>query len=375
MQDPERLDLPSASSFEIVAHCHGQPNMIRSLGAQVIDDSDELSELGTKLHTAWETDNTDELTDEQSEIYAAGRSLRLELLDQWMTDFGIREYVECPRELRLWLNDPVTCNPVSSAQLDTHFHDGGPHLLVSDYKSLWCTNLAPSYRSWQLRLQAVLAWREYDGVQHVRVGFVKAMKGRTEHTDYTLADLQQAEDSIRFHLYEASRPDAQRTPGLHCRWCKAKPFCKEASAWAMLPSVINGNVVPSDAVDAMVESMPENDLVLVWSKAAVIEKVLEAVKRRLKNMTDAQLNSLGLRKTPGRKLDPIVRTKEAFDFFLSQQIDEAELWTALTFGKGELQKAIQRSTGWRGDATKGYLKQVLEPFIEKKQAEQSLARL
>ena len=126
----------------------------------------------------------------------------------------------------------------------------------------------------------------------------------------------------------------------------------------------------------MVDRLTPADLVAIWERSTVIGKILEAVKTRLKGFSDEQLALLGLGRTPGRRLDPIIKTKEAFDFFFeTENITEEELWSALKFSKTELQKAIMRDKGWPADKTRGYLKQMLVPYIEEKQAVAGLEKI
>jgi hypothetical protein len=125
----------------------------------------------------------------------------------------------------------------------------------------------------------------------------------------------------------------------------------------------------------MVDRLTPGDLVAIWERSTVIGKILDAVKDRLKGFSDEQLSLLGLGRTPGRRLDPIIKTKEAFNFFVREGFNPEELWSALKLSKTELQKAIMRDQGWPADKTRGYLKQMLVPFIEEKQASAGLEKV
>lgn len=375
MKDLERLDLPSASQFEIVVNCPGQPNLIASMPEEKPEQADEDASRGTLLHKAWQTDDTSGLDEEDKAIYDRGVDLKNELRAKWCIEHSLPiPPREGPREARFWLLDE-NGDPAASGQLDTHFICL-PYLLVIDYKSLWCRNLTPAYKNWQLRLNGVLGWKEYTGIEHVRVGFVKpSVRGGISWTDYSLADLENSESSIRFHLWASRQKDAQRRAGPHCRYCPGKGFCPEANAYAILPSANLGFSPAPQEILQMVDSLVPADLVVIWNRSGVIKKILDAVKERLKQMPDEDLQQFGIGRAPGSRLDPIVKTRELFEFLKAEGITEEELWKALEFSKGELQKALQRDQGWGADATRGYLKQKLEPYIEKKTAESSLERI
>lgn len=384
MIDIERLDLPSASSFEIVVECPGQPNLLRSVqgrGDFQKEEPDEVAQIGIRIHTARETSVTLELDEEELRIYKAGRGYEDALVACWIADRQLSQWGERQREDRMWLHDPTTGKPCLSAKLDAHYI-GDDSALIADWKTGWSWKLTPSQRNWQLRVQAVLTAREYNGIKHVRVSFVKpiAKYDRLDFTDYNEDDLQKAEALIYHHLWLAKQPDAPRRAGEHCNYCPVKAYCKEAAAYSMLPSIINrgSEVVPAPSelskenLVALVQQMPIQDVALVHLRAGMVTKILEACKARLKTLDDATLSSLGLIRSEGRRLDPIVDTKGLYDFLIKFGISEAEIWSAMKFSKGELVDALRRDQGWAKAAADGFVKGELKPFIEEKKAEASI---
>lgn len=391
MRDAERLDKPSASSFEIVVACPGQPNLLRSLPAQKAEEPDEVQLSGTQIHKARETGNTLELDEDQVEVYRAGLKYERELVSLWKESLEIGSYEEKQRESRMWLHDPSTGEPCLSAKLDVHYMSdgathfaGGESLCVVDWKSGWSWKLTPSQRNWQLRVQAVLAAREYNNVKHVRVAFIKpiAKYERIDFTDYTEDDLKRSEEAIYQHLWLAKQPDAPRHAGLHCNYCPCKAWCREAAAYAMLPSIINTSSnqvmtmqpeLSKENIIALIETLPLQQVAFVHTRAGLVSKVLEAVKVRLKACTDEQLYAVGLFRSEGKRLDPIVDVKGAFEFLRDKyNISEAELWKALKFSKEELVDALRRDQGWGKDQASGLVKGQLKPFIQEKRAEGSV---
>lgn len=375
-----RLGLPSASKFDIVVLCPGQQNLYNAIAHLLPppqeEDPDEDALSGQRIHKARETLDTSNLNEEEKVTYEAGIKYEKKIFDAWVAEIGYLEAVEGPRELRLWLNDPFTLEPASSGQLDVHYI-ARPYLLIVDWKSGYSWNLTPSHRNWQLRKQAVLAYREYEGITKVRVAFDKpiATDTRIDVTDYTAEDLENGERDIFFHLWKIKQPDAQRTPGNHCRDRPCKQFCPESAAWSLLPSVMVNEISPADMV-AAVEKMSPEDWRMLWSRAGVINKILDAAKECLKKLPESQLKVLNMELGPGKNLDPITKTKEAFYALKEYGISEDELWQALSFSKGELVKAVRRDQGWAEDATEVWLfKQILAPMIEFKKSAGSLKQL
>jgi hypothetical protein len=375
-RDSERLDLPSASSFESDVLCPGRRQLLASLPPTAFKQSDDdEASRGTRIHKARETGNTLELDEEDLEIYDRGLATEKAALAQWQLDFHIEQCHEGPGEERLFLNWPDTLQPATSARLDVHYCAAG-RVLVVEWKSLWCSNLTAAERNWQGRLQAVLIAREYDA-KHVRVVFNKAMFGKTDVVDYGETDLAFAEKSIFQHLWETQQDEAQRRPGPWCRYCPAKPYCPEAGAMAMLPAVMSGITRGPEGLDVTryVAQLAPLDLKAIFERSAIIGKILDAVKGRLKSFTDEELAALKIGRKPGRKLDPIVDTKGLWDKLVSEGVTPDELWPALSWSKGDLLKALQRDKGWAAGPAKGWRDQIIEPFIEKKSAEASLERI
>lgn len=380
MIDSERLDLPSASKFDIVVLCPGQPALFTAIAHLLPppkeEEPDEDALSGQRIHKARETLDTSDLSEEEKAKFNAGLRYEKQIFDAWVAEIGYLDAVEGTRELRLWLNDPHTMEPVSSGQLDVHYI-AKPHLLIVDWKTGYSWNLTPSHRNWQLRKQSVLAFREYDGIEKVRVAFDKpiATADRIDVTDYTREDLEQGERDIFYHLWKSKQADAQRIPGNHCRYCPNKPFCPEGGAWSLLPSVMVNDISPEGMVTA-VERMAPEDWRMLWSRAGVITKILDEAKRCLKRLPAEQLGLLNLRLSDGKNLDPITNTKEAFVALRDFGITEDELWTALSFSKGDLVDAIRRDKGWKKDATEAWLfEQILKPMIQEKKSEGSLKLL
>ena len=360
MKDDFRLGKVSASRFEILALCAGSEQLRRTLPPEALESGDEYTEMGTKLHAAWESENSFQLSESELEIYKNGLTTLKRILDEWRQDFSIEQYEEGERELRLFLNDPNTMLIVASGQLDRHFI-AGPYVLICDFKALWSLNLTPAERNYQGRLQSVLAAKEYEA-KHVRMSFAKAMFGRQDVADYNDVALEHAETSIHRAIWESEQAGAQRRPGKHCTYCACKAFCEDAASYSMLPSVQRRDTL----------TMLPEDIVPVWRKWGEVEKIFEAMEARLKKLPAEELDRLGLTMKEGRRLDKVKDKLAAFNALRAAGLSSEQIIGGVSFGKGELVKLYQTMTNCREAEAEAFWNSQLGEFIECDRAKPSL---
>lgn len=363
--DP-RAGLPSASSFATDVQCPGRRQLLATL-PNVIDLPDEETERGTRLHDAWLKQDPGELQDEtEIEDYDAGLLHLKSLVDTWSEELLLFPK-ELPREERLWLYYP-SLDPALSGQLDRAYR-AGDYLLLPDFKSGFLTYVPRAVKSWQLRVYAVLAFRNYEDIQAVRVAFVKP-KSKAEpidYCDYSRTDLEESERAIFYHLWATKQPDAPRIAGPHCRYCPAMKagICPEAGACSMLPSALSSNPTAVPDIQERVEALSVPDLLRIYQVKAVVTEILKAVTDRLKTFSDEQLAPLGL-KHQERTVWDIVNVKAAFERLRSEKVPEDKLWALLSIGKTELTKELQRTFGWSADKAREWIKGQLGEFSETK---------
>jgi len=377
MSDDVRKGKVSASRLEILALCPGSEQLRRTLPDTALDTGDEYTDLGSKLHKAWETESTLDLNEEELEVYQRGIETLDRIIAEWKTEFQLETVDEGQRELRLYLNDPSTLKIVASGQLDRHYGhfskpNSRPHVLICDFKGLWSPHLTPAERNWQGRLQAVLAKKEYDA-KHVRMAFVKAMFGRQDVTDYDEAALGFAETSIFRAIWESEQPGAQRRAGPWCRYCPCKPFCREAALYSELPSVARGGALEETL--KLVNLMPPEDIVAVWRKWGEVEKIFEAMEARLKALPEEEQSRLGVRMKEGRKMAAIVDKVGAFNALRALDISSEKILATVAFGKGELVALYQATANCSPKDAEAWYEKTLDPFIKRDRAKPSLVEI
>ena len=388
IQDTERLDLPSASQMEIVVECPGQNNLKRTIPADLIVESKSPEEIewgkrGERIHKAFQTGQTLELSSEELVTYNCGRHNEQMIVEKWIHDKALDpdRVKEGPRELRVYLHKPYDYPEImGSAMTDKHYiyqDDERTCLLILDLKSGWNPNLPPVTRSWQLKYELISLWKEeYDNVTDGRVAYVKPKERLdvTDYCDYQMQDLQYSFDAIAYHSWFATQPDAPRRAGLHCNWCPCKAWCPEGLAYALLPSTI-AKVFQKKHIPERVDSVTGDDLYRIWEAGPVIKKIIDEVVRRLKTFDQDQLFVLGLDRGKDRETHDITNVKEAFEFLRDNQgWAEEHIWGALGFTNSQLAEVAARLHGLTEDESVAWVKKTLAQFITVKESDRPLKK-
>lgn len=372
-EDP-RLGLPSASSFGLDAICPGRQALLATVG-DIPEPFDEDANRGTVLHACWERGAAVGLSGEDEELFNEGERLVKEAFSQWaMKLSALPKAIEGPREHRFWLHDQDG-NVAASGQADRHWYCG-VHGLIIDYKSLWAKSLAPSELNWQLLFLAVCAAREYD-LQHVRCAFVKPMYRQLDIVDYNEQDLERAQSAVQQVLWN-SKHILDRRAGPHCRHCKAVTVCQEAMAYCLLPSVTSKSLrgVTAKTAVAIAESLDLKDCVKIWQTQTSRRNIEDAIKARLKDLPEPELEALGLKLGEARINRVFSDPRQAVVFMLQSGIADEAIWSAIDIGSGKLDKVVQKSLGLSsGKAATDWIREKLQPFITEKPQEPPLEEI
>lgn len=375
MQTDERKGLPSASKFEIVACCNGQPQFEASLRDQWLlpdEKPDEMAERGTRIHKAYETGDLSCLAQDEREDLERLCSLSEETQRKWCFEKSLPEgTLALHKEQRLWLDD------LASGQYD-RLYIGGNHALVIDAKTGYCKRLSPSQQSWQLRLLAVLVWLEHGteySLETVRCAFIKPKLGRAavDIVEYSVDDLMRANNAIRQILWQSQQPNAPRTAGDHCYYCRCKAMCPEASTYSLLPTVVAGTAAGMKRADveACVQRLSPQDWAFIERRRLIAKTIFEATTKCLKSLSADDLGALGFEIAEGRRLDPITNVIGAYKA-LEHSLPPEKLWACLTISKTELVAQVQDHLKLTKKDAEKWVKERLQPFIEEKRADGSL---
>ena len=255
----ERQGLPSASETERLALCPAA--FLRSKNQP--DTSSDFAQTGTRIHEAVETGNRDGLT--PSEERLADECTQLALIVHDECEFDPRaESTETIKEVRLWLHS-FGVERIMSGKPDLVVIDGD-RALVIDYKTGYLETLEAS-QNLQLRTLAVMVARNHN-VDEVSVAIVQPnIKPGYSIARYDEIDLEIAERQLIKIINDANDENALANPGeKQCRYCKAKPVCKEAQEASF-------SVIEADTTTLDVVRLPE-----LLEKCDLADRVIKAIR-------------------------------------------------------------------------------------------------
>lgn len=396
LTDDERLGLPSGSSWYIDVACPGRRNLWRKIveeagGVPPKREASPAAERGTRIHRARELGNVLDLEPDEMDSYNRGIEMEGQAVRQWIEDIGssakVEKFTEGERELRLWYHNPETLMPEASAQLDVHFiadlaNVSPPSAFILDWKSGMAIAAGRAADSWQLKLAAVLVWREL-GCCPIRVGYNKfdAFKPVVDTYDYDFKALNDADAEIWYRIRLTKPENAPRNPGLHCAFCPCRAACREAASFALLPGAeVRWNMARQAGkqdkaeINALIEQLTPEELGYVYRKRSTITHILDAVTARMRTLSDKALAELGYRATPGR-LDrsiPGDKTLEAVAALASKGLSDEAIWQLLdvnlTRTAAKLRELLPDQLT-SDEKAKAFANDLLGPFIIEKRGE------
>jgi hypothetical protein len=389
MKDFEREDMPSASKLSQVIACPGCINLSNSIPDKPVEkeEEDDLTKSGIRIHAALDTGNTLELSEEEERLYKLAVKYTKQAIDEWIKDSPLlvteESVLETINEQRIWLFDD-DLNRVASGQLDRLvIQKNASRCVVVDFKTGFTPNLEPAERNSQMRLCAVLTYREYD-VNSVRCVLIKprSKNNPIDRVDYTRSDLEFSYRHIISQLWLSRQPDAPRRAGNHCHYCPAKSECPEAAAYTMLPSVIarraSGSMPMESKEDAklMVDTLAPADLLRIWEVSKPTAWIIDAVTARLKAMPESELSEIGLMLGKGRALDPITNVEGAINYLAAMGCSRLDVMATLSMSKEKVAALAKREKNLTSDkAASQWVAKSLAPFITPITASPSLRKI
>jgi hypothetical protein len=260
----ERKGLPSASETERLELCPA--SFLRAKNQP--DTSSEIAQTGTRIHEAVETGNRDGLTPSEERLADDCARLADVIHDECGFDPD-DEATETIKEVRLWLYASGV-DRIMSGKPDLVVINGD-RALVIDYKTGYLETLEAS-QNLQLRTLAVMVAVNHE-VDEVNVAIVQPnIEPGYSVARYTKPDIDRARRQLIKILNDANDANAVANPGeKQCRYCKAKPVCKEAQEASF-------SVIEADTTTLDVVRLPE-----------LLEKC-DLADRVIKSIRDAALN-------------------------------------------------------------------------------------
>lgn len=349
MNEDPRLHLPSASSFHLDVACNGRQNLLRKMREDkkpFAKDDEEFTEYqarGQRIHHARRTTMTIDLSAEELDAFHKLCAYENRLFEDWTV--GFEEKPEAVNSDRLWLNDASTLEPILSGEVDV-IYLAGYRGLIPDFKTGAAYYVGAARSSWQLRIYALLAWKEWPQLTNIRVAFVKpeAFGPKLDYADLTVPQLETIDRAVLDTIWKTKQPDAQLHAGPHCRWCPARAVCEEAARYSMLPVALtsDGEALSKEYIQDIVRLMPIESAAAVWRKRGEITAIMDAVTARLKALPAAELDKVGLALKDGRKNDFVLDKVGAFNALRALGYSSSDILACVKYGKGEVVKMIQK---------------------------------
>lgn len=344
IEDDERAGLPSASAMERRANCSGS-KAAEAAFPQVSESA--IADQGSRIHRARETEDVSGLSDEEIQIVQGLQAIEEQAVAKWREDMSIPPdaVIKPVKEERIWVRSILTLKPLASAKIDRYWQYGDCALIIDDKSGFLPTT--PSPRNWQLRTAALALKCEIPSLKSIRVAIAqKRFRARYDACDYSASDLVHAEADLLHVLWKCDQPDAGRVPGPWCNYCSAKSNCPQYGAFSMLPiAKLNPEYDPKlrgqglkTEITTRVGMLSDVDLAFIYSKRHIMAGIQEAVKERLRKMSEQQLNAIGLSLEPSASVRDVSDLDGAFNILLREglmTVDEFHTCCSLTLGKVE----------------------------------------
>src|SRR6516165_9049125 len=268
--------LPSASNAGLRARCAGAWQLIQLLRAsgKLTTETPDAAQAGVAIHAARAAGSND-LPEEELKTKQLLDEMEQRLVHDWDQDA-----VPLAREKRLWFR-PHGIDPVHTGRYDFAYHSkDGTKILVGDDKT-GREEVLPAHLNDQLRELAVLYYCQApEAVTEITVAICQPWVSRKPSVAvYSLEELRFAVRLLAKNLEDISDPDAVRTPGVHCSYCPAAPYCEE-------------NRVRVNSVLTLAERIKKGDYELptrkygttVLDRALMAQKVLELIIEKYKEL-------------------------------------------------------------------------------------------
>jgi len=369
MNDPERLDLDSASSAYRRRRCPGSSNLIRALrkaGKLPPQEPDSDAERGTRIHRAWCGEHV-QLEAKDAEVLSSLQRLERLVATDWARG---EQFVLLGREQRLWLHQRL--EPVHSGQFDVAYGTLNParmRMLIIDGKTGF-KRVVPAEENDQLRELVGLARANFSACAEFSVAILQPFFERNA-TSIALYDEPEAElclRELRAAIRDCADPDAPRIPGAWCDHCPAQTVCAEARASA------NRTYELAKRIEA-----GEFELPVGTQGARLLEaigtaaRVLEAVRKRYKTILASAPDAVpGWYLKEGKRERVITDTLGAYGIakdFMSQP----EFFGIAKVTIGKLETACAKATGFKGKSLEDFVNNRFAPVLKWNQQEPELA--
>lgn len=364
----ERGNLPSASAASRYAACLGSFDLERQV-AEVESTADAA--IGNRIHAALALETVNDLTTDETWIIDRCREQELELVK---ATFGDVE-TNCFREKRLWSLDKDG-NKLWSGKPDVIYtvsDNGMLYGLIIDYKS-GRGSVENAAENFQLRCLVALLDESWGfTLDRITVAIIQPLAGPPSVAVYESPDIHSAILESNGLMKEIQKVGQPRTPSeAACKYCKGKPYCKEARELAVAPPLADApaGITP----DAIAATLTNQTLAAFLDRAAQAEAVIEACRAEARQRLADGDAIEGWALKDGAVRETITDSEKVASRFLELGTYE-QLAPAITLNKAKLKEAIKTATGFKGQQLTAKLDALLDGCTESKTSQPTLTRI
>ena len=363
----ERHNLPSASAASRYAACLGSFDLERQV-AEVESSADAA--IGNRIHAALALEPVSNLTIDETWIIDRCREQELDLVK---ATFGEIE-TNCFREKRLWSLDKDG-NKLWSGKPDVIYtvnDDGMLYGLIIDYKS-GRGSVDNAAENLQLRCLVALLDESWGfTMDRITVAIIQPLTGPPSVAVYESSDIHSAILESNGLMKEVQKVGQPRTPSeAACKYCKGKPYCKEARELAVAPPLADApaGITP----DAIAATLTNQTLAAFLDRAAQAEAVIEACRSEARRRLAEGDTIEGWTLKDGAMRETITDSEKVASRFLELGTYE-QLAPAITLNKAKLKEAIKTATGFKGQQLTNKLDALLDGCTESKTSQPTLTK-
>lgn len=364
----ERRNLPSASAASRYAACLGSWDLERQV-AEVESSGDAA--IGNRIHSALALEPVTNLTTDESWVIDRCREQEAELV---ANTFGGYE-TNCFREKRLWSLD-ADGNKLWSGKPDVIYTaevQGKQWGLIIDYKS---GRGAVESASENLQLRCLVALLDESWgftIDRIVVAIIQPLAGGVSVAVYESQDIHDAIVESSELMSSVKKLGQPRTPSESaCKYCKGKPYCKEARELAVAPPLTDApaGITP----DAIAATLTNQTLAAFLDRAAQAEAVIEACRSEARRRLGEGDAIEGWTLKDGAVRESITNSEMVASRFLELGTYE-QLAPAITLNKTKLKDAVKTATGTKGRELEAKLAALLDGCTESKAGQPTLTRI
>lgn len=364
----ERRNLPSASAASRYAACLGSFDLERQV-AEVESTTDAA--IGNRIHAALALETVNDLTTDETWIIDRCREQELELVK---ATFGDVE-TNCFREKRLWSLDKDG-NKLWSGKPDVIYtvsDNGMLYGLIIDYKS-GRGSVENAAENLQLRCLVALLDESWGfTMDRITVAIIQPLAGPPSVAVYESSDIHSAILESNGLMKEIQKVGQPRTPSeAACKYCKGKPYCKEARELAVAPPLADApaGITP----DAIAATLTNQTLAAFLDRAAQAEAVIEACRSEARRRLAEGDAIEGWTLKEGAVRESITNSEMVASRFLELGTYE-QLAPAIALNKTKLKDAVKTATGFKGQQLTAKLDALLDGCTESKAGQPTLTRI